>query len=86
MPSNNPHFSPTLYQALAAASSENPFGIEANRGGGSMFGAASAWLKGRDGEVQRFPTLEKAREEADRLNKSLTTSNVWYVAKPFAEV
>lgn len=61
------------------------FGIVANRGGGSIFGAASAWSKGADGEPSRFDTMEAARTEAARLTSQIKSGNVWYVARAFAE-
>lgn len=69
--------------AEAQARAERPFGIEAHRTGGSVFGAATAWVKDRDGQPERYESLEAAEAEAERLNRAIVSPHVYYVAKPF---
>jgi hypothetical protein len=54
--------------------------VMAHRGPGSIFGRASAPLKGPDGGPLEFPTLAEAQAEAARLN-ARATPNVHYQAE-----
>lgn len=56
--------------------------IIATRLPSSVFGPGRAHLKGGDGQPQVFASLEDAVREADRLNGSLRTPNVFYTADP----
>lgn len=58
------------------------YGITAHRLASSFMGRGSAPLKGRDGRAQLFATLDQARAEADRLNRSTASPHVHYTADP----
>jgi len=58
------------------------YAIRAIRSGASIFGAAEAWVKDQ-GQVETFPTMEKAEAQAKRYNDSLSTGNVRYVAAEY---
>jgi hypothetical protein len=59
-----------------------PFTITCCRLATSVLGAAAAPLRGRDGEIVHFRSLELARLEADRLNTENTSPHVSYRAEP----
>jgi hypothetical protein len=75
---------PTLFGA-ATPSEEWPFVVEAHRGAGSMFGAAVALVKGKDGQPMRFATMADAEAQAKKWNRGLVTANVYYVARYLGE-
>ena len=56
------------------------FVIGASRSSSSVFGAAYSLLKDKRGKVCYFSSLAAAQEEAAKLNKGLTSSNVHYTA------
>lgn len=58
------------------------FAILARRSGDSIFGAAEALCKGKDGEVVTYETFEDADAAATLLNDRVSSPNVSYRAVP----
>ena len=56
--------------------------ITCHRLASSALGAGAEPLKGRDGRIQPFASLEDARGEAARLNAAKVSLNVFYSANP----
>lgn len=54
------------------------FIIIAKRSGYSVFGAATAPCKGKDGNIQYFETREDAETKATEYNSRITGGNVHY--------
>lgn len=61
------------------------FIVEAHRSGASLFGAAIAPVKGKDGQPMRFATMNEAQRQATKWNRGLASPNVCYVARYLPE-
>lgn len=57
------------------------WGIWCTRSLGSVFGPATAWLKGLDGVRVEFPTASAAVARAADMNTALRTPHVHYEAR-----
>jgi hypothetical protein len=73
---------PTCPHGLETPASAS-YGIMASRAGGSVMGAARAWLKAANGKAKLFATLDAAAAEANRLNDWVSSPHISYRAQRF---